>query len=99
MEIPIIVEPGVHDGFRASTGGFWGLETEAPTREEAVEKLRELIGYRLEAGAEVFGVEVPSRPHPLARFAGVFRGDPFLESWKDAIAECRREAEERWECQ
>ena len=91
MEIPIIVEPIADNGFRASSGGLWGLEIEAPTREEAVQKLRELIDRRLDAGAEVFGLEIPSRAHTLARFAGMLKDDPLLELWKDAMAEYRRE--------
>ena len=67
MEIPIIVEPVPDNGFRASSGGLWGLETETPTREEAIEKLRKLIDGRLQAGAEVLGLEIRSRPRPLAR--------------------------------
>ncbi len=94
MEIPIIVEPISDNGFRASSGGLWGLETEAPTREEAVQKLRELIGRRLDAGAELVGLEVSSRPHPLARFAGMLKNDPLLDSWKDAMAEYRRQNED-----
>jgi hypothetical protein len=91
MEIPIIVEPTGDNGFRASSGGLWGLQIDAPTREEAVQKLRELIDRRLEAGAEVLGLEIRSRAHPLARFAGMLKDDPLLESWKDAMAEYRRE--------
>jgi len=93
MEIPIIVEPIRDDGFRASSGGLWGLEIEAPTREEAVRKLRELIDRRLDAGAEVLGLEIPSRAHPLARFAGMLKNDPLLQPWKDAMAQYRRERE------
>jgi len=64
MEIPIVVEPTGDNGFRASSGGLWGLEIEAPTREEAVARLRELIDRRLESGAEVVGLEIRSQPHP-----------------------------------
>lgn len=99
MEIPIIVEPVRGNGFRASSGGLWGLEIEAPTREEAVEKLRELIHGRIEAGAEVLGLEIPVRVHPLAPFAGMLKDDPLLPSWKDAMAEYRRETEDREERQ
>ena len=91
MEIPIIAEPIRDNGFRASSGGLWGLEIEAPTREEAVQKLRELIDRRLAAGAEVFGLEIHSRAHPLARFAGMLKDDPLVEPWKEAMAEYRRE--------
>lgn len=93
MEIPIIVEPAGDAGFRASSGGLWGLEIHAPTREEAVEKLRELIDRRLDAGAEVFALEIRRASHPLAPFAGMFKNDPLLESWKDAMAAYRQESQ------
>lgn len=99
MEIPIIVEPTGDNAFRASSGGLWGLEIEAPTREEAVEKLRELIDRRLDAGAEVFGMEIRSRTHPLARFAGMLKNDPLLQPWKEAMAEYRRQTEDLWQRQ
>jgi hypothetical protein len=89
MEIPIIVEPVGENAFRASSGSLWGLQTEAPTREEAIRKLRELIDGRLDAGAEVVELEIRSQTHPLARFAGMFKDDPLLQPWKDAMAEYR----------
>ena len=91
MEIPIIVEPVAVGGFRASSGGLWGLEIEAPTREEAVQKLRELIDRRLQAGAEVVGLEVRSSAHPLSPFAGMLKDDTLLQPWKDAMAEYREQ--------
>ncbi len=95
MEIPVLVEPMGDNAFRATCGAPWGLESEAPTREQAVEKLRGLIDDRLEAGAEVVELEIGKRPHPLAKFAGIFKDDPMLEEWKEAMAEYRRETEER----
>lgn len=95
MEIPIIVEPIAANCFRASAGSPWGLETEATTREEAVQKLRELIDHRLDSGTEVVGLEIGTRAHPLARFAGMFKDDPLLQSWKDAMAEYRQQTEDR----
>jgi hypothetical protein len=92
--IPIIVEPAGENGFRASSGGPWGLEIEAPTRDEAVQRIRQLIDERLDAGAEVLDLEIRSRAHPLARFAGMLKDDPLLQPWKDAIAEYRRQSED-----
>ncbi len=94
MEIPIIVEPAGENSFRASSGGLWGLEIEAPTRDEAIQRLRELIDDRLDAGAEVFELEIRSRAHPLARFAGMLKDDPLLQPWKEAMAEYRRQTED-----
>jgi hypothetical protein len=94
VEIPIIVEPAGASSFRASSGGLWGLAIEAPTRDEAVQRLRELIDDRLDAGAEVVELEIRGRSHPLARFAGMLKDEPLLQPWKDAMAEYRRQTED-----
>lgn len=94
MEIPILVEPVSGRGFRASSGGPLGVEIEAPTREAAIERLRELINRRIQAGAEVVGLEVDSSKHPLAPYVGMLKEDPLLNSWKDAMAEYRRTADD-----
>jgi hypothetical protein len=94
MEIPIVVEPLQGSGFRASSGVLLGLESEAPTREEAVEKLRDLIDGRLNAGVEIRELEVGGTRHPLAPFAGTLKDDPLLQPLKDAIAEYRQTRED-----
>jgi uncharacterized protein (DUF433 family) len=33
--------------------------------------------------------------HPLAQFAGMFKDDPLLQPWKDAMAEYRRKRKDR----
>jgi hypothetical protein len=95
MEIPVLIEPFGDDAFRATCGAPWNLETTAPTRDQAVEMLREQIDDRLEAGAEVIELKLGDRPHPLAKFAGIFKDDPLLEDWKQAMAEYRQAVEER----
>lgn len=58
MQIPVLLEPVANNGFRAVCGEPLRLQTEAPTREEAVARLRELIERRVAAGAEVIAVSV-----------------------------------------
>ena len=99
MEIPIVVEPAGENAFRAVSGALWGLESQAPTRDEAIQKLRELIDRRLDAGAEVCELEIGRRTHPLAQFAGILKVDPLLQPWKDAMAEYRRQTEDPQERQ
>ena len=81
----------------AAVFGVW--KPNAATRDEAVQRLRELIDDRLDAGAEVFELEIRGREHPLARFAGMLKDDPLLQPWKDAMAEYRRETENLWKGQ
>jgi hypothetical protein len=93
MQLPILIEPVSENLVRASTGAPLDLITEAPTRDEAVEKLRGLIQQRVAAGAELVEVTVATEPHPLAKFSGIFKNDPLLDEWKEAMAEYRRQVE------
>jgi hypothetical protein len=90
MDIPVLVEPVANNGFRAVSGEPLHLETEAPTREEAIGKLRLLIERRMASGAEVVAVSVGVSPHPLAPFAGMLKDDPALQPWKQAMVDYRK---------
>jgi len=94
MEIPIVVEPLEGSGFRASSGVLLGLESQAPTREEAVEKLRGMIDGRLMNGVEIRELEIGGTNHPLAPFAGMLKDDPLVQPLRDAIAEYRQSRED-----
>jgi hypothetical protein len=92
MQLAILVEPISENTFRASTGAPLDLTTEASSRDEAVDKLRRLIQRRVAAGAELREVQIATKQeHPLARFAGIFKDDPLLDEWKEAMAEYRRQ--------
>jgi hypothetical protein len=91
MDIPVLVEPVANNGFRAVCGEPWRLEAEAPTREEAIQKVRRLIERRVAAGADVVAVSVGEPTHPLARFAGLLKDDPAVEPWKQAMADYREQ--------
>jgi hypothetical protein len=92
MDIPVLVEPLPNHGFRAVCGEPLPLEAEAPTREEAILKLRQLIESRVAAGAQVVAVSIDVS-HPLARFAGMLKDDPLVEPWKQAMADYRNECD------
>lgn len=89
MVIPVLVEQISGDHFRAVTGEPLSLEVEATTRDEALEKLRQLIDSRMAAGAEIIEIPVRAKASPLAPFAGLLRDDPLVEPWKQAMAEYR----------
>src|SRR5437773_2513765 len=90
MDIPVLVEPLANNGFRAVTGDPLRLETEAATREEAIEKLRRLIECRVAGGAEVVALSVGTSMHPLAPFVGMLKEETLVEPWKKAMADYRR---------
>jgi hypothetical protein len=62
MQIPVLVEKVEGNGFRArevwplGQGGLFA--TEGATREEALDKLRQLIQSRLPSGAELVDLEI-----------------------------------------
>jgi len=89
MDIPVLVEPVLNNGFRAVCGEPLRLESEAPTREEALQKLRQLIERRMAAGAEFVAVNIAPSGHPLATFAGMLKDEPLVEPWKQAMADYR----------
>jgi predicted RNase H-like HicB family nuclease len=94
MDIPVLLERVAGNGYRARAMEPLGLTAEAPTRDEALQKLRDLIAERLAAGAELVRLEVPGSEHPLARFAGRLPDDPLVEAWEEAMAEYRRQMDE-----
>ena len=91
MDIPVLVEPLANAGFRAVCGDPWDLEAAAPTREEAIGKLRQLIERRVAAGAELVAVSIGDSTHPLASFAGMLKDEPLVGQWQQAMADYRNE--------
>jgi hypothetical protein len=94
MDIPVLLEKVAGNGYRAQGMEPFALTAEAPTREEALQKLRELIAERIPSGAELVSLEIPTTRHPWASFAGDLKDDPLLEPWKKAMAEYRRQMDE-----
>ena len=95
MQITVLIEPVASNGFRARAGEPFGLTAEGATREEAIQKLRELMAKRIAAGAEVSQLEFGPAPHPWARFAGTWaEGDPVIAEWEKEVEAYRREVDE-----
>lgn len=91
MEIPIVVEPVNNHGFRARSGEPLACSVEAPTADEAVDKLREHLKAQLKAGARLMSLELPGSPNPWLAGAGMFRDDPLFDEWQAEIERRRRE--------
>lgn len=95
MAIPVLIEPLPNDGFRATSGGPVAVSVEAPTRDEALAKLRRQLRHRLKNGTELIAMPVPNEEHPLAKFAGMFKNDPDFAEVRKIIAENRRKEDKR----
>jgi hypothetical protein len=91
MHLSILVEPVPHNGFRARSGEPLALSAEAPTADEAVRKLHELVSARLGAGARLLSLDLSEDRNPWLAGAGMFQDDPWFDEWQEEIARRRRE--------
>lgn len=96
MTLPVLIERIANNGYRAKTGEPLPLSAEGASREEALGNLRQALHGRLLNGSELISlvVEPSAQENPWVRFAGMFKDDPWLEDWKQSMAEYRREVEE-----
>jgi hypothetical protein len=93
MQIAVLIEPVAGNGYRAVGAGVESLSAEGATAEEALRKVRQLLADRLAAGMRLVTVEVPGAENPWAAMAGMYKDDPLLEEWRNAMAEYRRQVE------
>ena len=94
MDMTVLIEP--KDGrFRASTSQPIMLESEGASREEALERLRELAISRL-AGGELVSVSLPNGDsrHPWMKFSGIWKDNPDLDQFVRNVAEYRKSINE-----
>src|SRR4051812_31978994 len=94
MQIPVLIEPIAGNGYLAKTGEPLPLCAEGATRAEAVQKLEELIGHRLQNGTELFTLEVSERANAWRDMAGIYDpADPEVQAWIQAMVEYRQKIE------
>ena len=89
MQINVLVEPLNGNGFRATGGAPFDITVEAPTREEALARLKEQVQARLSGGAEVVPLEVGEGENPWLQIAGMYKDDPLFDEWQQAIRDYR----------
>ena len=94
MEIPVLIEPIASCGFRARSGEPLSLTAEGATRDEALQKLRELVQRKVEGG-ELTMLEVGPFSHPWDAFVGKWADDdPLIAAWEKEVEAYRREVDE-----
>ena len=59
MRIPVLIQPVLDPGYRASCGFFPGLTADGTTAERAVDRIRDRIRELMDEGAWITEVEVP----------------------------------------
>jgi len=93
MQIPVLIEKVKGNGYRARGSEPFSISAKGSTRDEALAKLRDKIQKRLKNGTEVVGLEI-SPPDPWMEFAGMFKGDPWIEDWKKSVEEYRQQVDD-----
>ena len=94
MQIPVLVERVKGNGYRARGKDPFAISAKGATREEALAKLRAKIQTRLKNGTEIVGLEIGPQPDPWGEFAGMFKGDPWIDDWKQSIEEYRQKIDD-----
>jgi hypothetical protein len=94
MDVSVMLEQVSENGYRATALVPTPLVVEAPTREEAVDRIRALISARF-ARAELIQipVSVTNEPNPWLAIAGTWRDHPDLDEVVESINAYRREVD------
>jgi hypothetical protein len=93
VQIPILIEKVVDNGYRARGGEPLALSADGASQEEAQANLKEKLLAKLSHGAVVVPLDLPAQTHPLAQFAGMFKDDPLLKEWKKSMKAYRRKVD------
>jgi hypothetical protein len=92
MNVSVMLEQVKDNGYRATALVPTPLVAEAPTRDEAVDRIRTLISEKL-SRAELIHVEiaVATHPNPWLAIAGTWRDHPDVDEVVENIKAYRRE--------
>jgi hypothetical protein len=95
MQVPVVLERMSGNGYRATGVEPLGLVAEGASREEALQKLSDLLADKIRSGVEVVLLEVPGANNPWRKAAGIWdKDDPLVQEWRKAIEEYRRKVDE-----
>jgi hypothetical protein len=92
MDVSVMLEQVQGNGYRATALVPTPLVAEAPTRDEAVDKIRALISEKL-SQAELIQIQVPvsTESNPWLAIAGIWRDHPDIDEVEENIQAYRRE--------
>jgi predicted RNase H-like HicB family nuclease len=97
----VLIEKKSETKFIASVLGWYNCKMEGRSKEEALEKLHQLLTNQLQNQEIVtLEVELPQtehKEHPWLKFAGMFKDDPQFEELQDFIAKERQKLDEEME--
>ena len=74
MNIPILIEHLPEGSYRVTSGAPLSMSAEAPSRDAAIQRLREKMQDKFSDDVELGSLELGSTGHPLKKFAGSLKG-------------------------
>lgn len=94
MNISVLVESQEGKRYCATCLTLPGVVAEAATREESLERLRQMIHNRFHHGELVtLDVQPPVKPQPWLAVAGSLKDHPDFEEWVQNMQEYRRQVD------
>ena len=94
----VLIEHQPEGKISAIVLGWQDCQVQGATKEEALNKLRQLLTTRLQNTEIVsLDIEIPFSEHPWMKFAGMFKDDPDFEDVLADIQSYRRELDEEME--
>jgi predicted RNase H-like HicB family nuclease len=94
MQVPVLVELlGDRPGYLARLGEPFNLTAEAGTPEEALHELSRAVQLRLQTGARLMPLTLPSPSTPFG-VHGWLPDDELTHEWQQAVEDYRRDCDE-----
>ena len=91
----ILIENKPKGAFTATVLGWQDCRAEGETKEDAVNKLRQVLNDRLHNKEIVsLEIEIPNSEHPWMQFAGMFKDDPDFDEVLADIKAYRHQLDE-----
>jgi hypothetical protein len=95
MEVPVLIRRTDRGTYRASAAVPESVSSEAPTREEALSGLKQLLCSEF-VGAEFVALDIPTTggPNPWLQAAGTWRDHPDIDDVEQHIRDFRSRIDE-----
>lgn len=97
MTLNIFVQSKPENGYLAKILGWPEIIVEGKTKEEAIEKIKTELDFRLAEG-EIIRLQYkpPTGMHPWLKFAGAWKDDPTFDDFLEELRANREESNKEW---
>ena len=91
----VLIEQKGKDKITATLLGWQDFQTEGATKEEALDKLRQILNKRLQKTEIVsLEIELPQTKHPWMEFAGMYKDNPLFDEVLEDIQTNRQKIDQ-----